>query len=172
MHGSNVLATAKHFPGLGRVTVNTDYAADAVDGTTTTSDPYLAPFRQAVDAGVDLVMVSTARYTKIDPQHLAAFSPVVMDLLRTQMHFAGVIVADDLGGAVAVASIPAGDRAVNFIAAGGDLITVKHAELVAPMAAAVLNRAATDAAFAAQADTATKRILRLKVRAGVAGCSG
>jgi beta-N-acetylhexosaminidase len=172
MHGSSVLATAKHFPGLGRVAVNTDYAADAVDDATSPNDPYLAPFREAVDAGVDLVMVSTARYTKIDPQHLAAFSPIVIDLLRSQLHFDGVIVADDLGGAVAVTSIPAGDRAVNFIAAGGDLITVKHADLVAPMTANVMNRAATDATFAAQVNAAAKRILRLKIRAGLAACSG
>jgi beta-N-acetylhexosaminidase len=172
MHRSNELVTAKHFPGLGRVAVNTDYAADAVDDTTTVSDPYLAPFRQAVDGGVDLVMVSTARYAKIDPQHLAAFSPVVMNLLRSQLHFDGVIVADDLGGAVAVNSIPAGDRAVNFIAAGGDLITIKHAELAAPMVTALLNRAATDRVFSDQVNTAAKRVIRLKIRAGLVGCSG
>jgi beta-N-acetylhexosaminidase len=154
MHRSNELVTAKHFPGLGRVAVNTDYAADAVDDTTTATDPYLA------------------RYTKIDPQHLAAFSPVVMDLLRSQLHFDGVIAADDLGGAVAVNSIPAGDRAVNFIAAGGDLITIKHAELAAPMVTAVLNRAATDRAFSDQVNTASKRVIRLKIRAGLVGCSG
>ena len=128
------------------------------------------PFK--IDGGVDLVMVSTARYTRIDPQHLAAFSPVVMDLLRSQLHFDGVIAADDLGGAVAVNSIPAGDRAVNFIAAGGDLITIKHAELAAPMVTAVLNRAATDRAFSDQVNTAAKRVIRLKIRAGLVGCSG
>jgi beta-N-acetylhexosaminidase len=172
MHRSNVLVTAKHFPGLGRVTVNTDYAADAVDGISTASDPYIAPFRQAIDAGADLVMVSTARYTRIDAQRLAAFSPVVMDLLRRQLHFDGVIVADDLGGAVAVSAIPPGDRAVNFVAAGGDLVTVKHADLVAPMAVALMNRAAADVTFADQINAAAKRILRLKIRAGLAGCSG
>jgi len=82
MHQSGELVTIKHFPGLGRVVGNTDFAASVVDQTTTPNDPYLGPFQQAIAAGADLVMVSTATYTRIDPQHLAVFSPVVIGLLR------------------------------------------------------------------------------------------
>jgi beta-N-acetylhexosaminidase len=172
MHQAGELVTIKHFPGLGRVVGNTDFAASVVDQTTTPDDPYLEPFRRATAAGADLVMVSTATYTKIDPQHLAVFSPVVMGLLRNSLHFDGVIVADDLGSAVSVASIPPGDRAVDFIAAGGDLVTVKTANLVGPMVGAILQRAAADPAFAGQVDTATKKVLELKIHAGLAGCGG
>jgi beta-N-acetylhexosaminidase len=170
MHQSGVLLTAKHFPGLGRVTANTDFTANAVDSTTTANDPYLAPFGRAIDAGVDLVMVSTATYTKIDPQHLAVFSPAIIGLLRGQEHFAGVVVSDDLGSAAAVASIPAGDRAVDFIAAGGDLVTVKTADLIAPMVTAISSRAANDRAFADQVHAAAIRVLQLKVHAGLVSC--
>ena len=170
MHQSGELVTIKHFPGLGRVVGNTDFAASIVDQVTTADDPYLAPFQQAIAGGADLVMVSTATYTKIDPQHLAVFSPVVVGLLRNALHFDGVIVSDDLGSAVSVASIPPGDRAVDFIAAGGDLVTVKVADLAGPMVGAILQRAAADPAFAAQVDAATKKVLALKIHAGLAGC--
>ena len=170
MHQSGELVTAKHFPGLGRVQGNTDFAAAVVDTVTTANDPYLSPFRDAVDAGVDMVMISTATYTLIDAQHLAVFSPAVIGLLRGQMHFRGVIVSDDLGSAVAVASIPAGARAVEFIAAGGDLITVKTAGLAAPMMGAIAERAAADPAFAATVDAAVMAVLQLKVHAGLATC--
>jgi len=171
MHQSNVLVTIKHFPGLGRVTGNTDFSSAVVDRTTTANDPYLVPFQQAIDAGADLVMVSTATYTQIDPQHLAVFSPPIISLLRQQLHFSGVVVSDDLGAAAAVASIPAGDRAVDFIAAGGDLITVKNADLVAPMTMAIANRVASDPVFADQVNAAATRVLRLKVHAGLLSCS-
>jgi beta-N-acetylhexosaminidase len=141
-----------------------------VDRTTTAGDPYLVPFQDAVDAGADLVMVSTATYTQIDAHNLAVFSPTVIGLLRGRMHFAGVIVADDLGGAVAVASIPPGSRAVDFIAAGGDLVTVKYAGLVGPMVAAIAARAAGDPSFASAVDGAVQQVLDLKVRAGLARC--
>ena len=170
MHRSGELVTIKHFPGLGRVVGNTDFAASVVDRTTTPNDPYLEPFQQAIAAGTDLVMVSTATYTKIDPKHLAVFSPVVIGLLRDTLHFEGVIVSDDLGSAVSVASIPPGDRAVDFIAAGGDLVTVKTANLVGPMVGAILQRAAADPAFAAQVDAAVKKVLELKIHSGLAGC--
>ena len=171
MHQSTVLVTAKHFPGLGRVTANTDFTANAVDRTTTATDPYLAPFSRAIDAGVDLVMVSTASYTNIDPQHLAVFSPAIIGLLRGQDHFAGVVVSDDLGAAAAVASIAPGDRAVDFIAAGGDLVTVKTADLIAPMVTAISNRAANDRAFADQVHAAAIRVLQVKVNAGLVTCA-
>jgi beta-N-acetylhexosaminidase len=171
MHQSGELVTIKHFPGLGRVVGNTDFAASVVDQTTTPDDSYLGPFQAAVAAGADLVMVSTATYTRIDAQHLAVFSPVVIGLLRNTLHFDGVIVADDLGSAVSVASIPPGDRAVDFIAAGGDLVTVKTANLVGPMVDAVMQRAAADPAFAGQVDAAVKKVLELKVHAGLAACA-
>ncbi len=170
MHQSNVLVTIKHFPGLGRVAGNTDFSAAVVDHTTTAGDPYLVPFAQAITAGADLVMVSTATYTQIDAQHLAVFSPAIIGLLRHQLHFGGVVVSDDLGAAAAVASIPAGDRAVDFIAAGGDLVTVKNADLVAPMTTAIANRVRTDPVFAGQVEGAVTRVLQLKVRAGLVSC--
>ena len=104
--------TAKHFPGLGRVRGNTDFSADVVDTVTTPDDPFLRTFQAAIDAGVPLVMVALATYTRIDPHHLAVFSPVVMrTMLRDRMHFGGVIISDDLGAAQAVASVPPGARA-------------------------------------------------------------
>jgi beta-N-acetylhexosaminidase len=171
MHQSNVLVTAKHFPGLGRVTANTDFTANAVDRITTANDPYLAPFSRAIDAGVDLVMVSTATYTNIDPLHLAVFSPAIIGLLRGQDHFAGVVVSDDLGAAAAVAAISPGDRAVDFIAAGGDLVTVKTADLIAPMVSAISNRVASDPVLADQVHAAATRVLQVKVRAGLITCA-
>lgn len=170
MRQSNVLVTAKHFPGLGRVTANTDFTANAVDGITTANDPYLAPFSRAIDAGADLVMVSTATYTNIDPQHLAVFSQTIIGLLRGQEHFAGVVASDDLGAAAAVAAIPPGDRAVDFIAAGGDLVTVKTANLIAPMVTAISNRAANDRVFADQVHAAAAHVVQLKIQAGLVTC--
>lgn len=170
MHQSGELVTIKHFPGLGRVVGNTDFAASVVDRTTTGDDPYLAPFAQAIGAGADLVMVSTATYTRIDPQHLAVFSPTIIGILRDSLHFDGVVVSDDLGSAVSVGAIPPGDRAVDFIAAGGDLVTVKTANLVSPMVGAILSREASDPAFAAQVESAAIKVLELKIHAGLAGC--
>jgi beta-N-acetylhexosaminidase len=163
--------TAKHFPGLGRVRGNTDFSADVIDTVTTPDDPFLRTFQAAIGAGVPLVMVALATYTRIDPHHLAVFSPVVMrTMLRDRMHFGGVIISDDLGAAQAVASVPPAARAVQFIAAGGDLVTSKYVAPAEAMAQAVLARARASRPFRDEVGAAAAHVLAAKQRFGLLPC--
>jgi beta-N-acetylhexosaminidase len=170
MAAAGVTSVAKHFPGLGRVTGNTDFTSDVVDNVTTATDPYLNSFRAAVDAKVPMVMVALATYTRIDPRELAVFSPIVMRLLRGGLGFGGVIVSDDLGEAAAVQAIAPGTRATDFLTAGGDLITSQDLAPAEQMAAAVLTRAEGSAAFRATVDAAAQRVLTAKQAAGLLPC--
>jgi beta-N-acetylhexosaminidase len=170
MASAGVATTAKHFPGLGRVRGNTDFTAGVVDSVTTPTDPYLRSFRIAVTAGVPFVMVALATYTRIDPTQLAVFSPVVMQLLRSGLGFSGVIISDDLGVAAAVASVPAGERAVSFLNAGGDMITSQSLPVAETMASAVLARTAADSTFRAVVGAAAWRILAAKQAYGLLPC--
>jgi beta-N-acetylhexosaminidase len=170
MRKAGIATSLKHFPGLGRVTGNTDFTT-ATDTVTTADDPYIESFRQGIDAGADFVMVALATYTRIDPSNLAAFSRTVMDtMLRRDLGFKGVIVSDDLGATAAVAAIPAGQRALNFLSAGGDWIISKTAEATASMVAAIRSKSASDAAFRQRVDDAALRILRAKQRWGLLPC--
>jgi beta-N-acetylhexosaminidase len=117
-----------------------------------------------------MVMVALATYTKIDASQLAVFSPVVTRLLRDGLGFTGVIVSDDLGQAKAVQAIPAGNRALSFLAAGGDLVTSQNLGPAEQMAAAVLARASGDAAFRATVGAAAARVLTAKQAAGLLPC--
>ena len=170
MASAGVASVAKHFPGLGRVTGNTDFTSDVTDSVTTSTDPYLESYRDAVNAGVPYMMVAEATYTKIDPSHLAVFSPVIMGLLRNGLGFNGVIVSDDLGDAAAVASIPAGQRALDFLDAGGDLITSQSIAPAEQMASTVLATASSDSAFRATVDAAARRVLAAKQAQGLLPC--
>jgi beta-N-acetylhexosaminidase len=170
MADAGVATVAKHFPGLGRVTDNTDFAADVVDNVTTAADPGLNSFRAAIGAGVPMVMVALATYTRIDASRLAVFSPVVMKLLRGQFGFDGVIISDDLGEAKAVKTIAAGTRAIDFLTAGGDLVTSQDLAPAKEMAAAVLAKAQGSAAFRATVDDAARQVLTAKRAAGLLSC--
>jgi beta-N-acetylhexosaminidase len=171
MQSAGVATTAKHFPGLGRVSGNTDFTAQVVDTTTTEDDPYLRSFRRAIRAGVPFVMVALATYTRIDPNHLAVFSPAVMrTMLRDDLGFRGVVVSDDLGAAVAVADIPPATRAIDFLRAGGDLIVSKTAGPADQMAAAIVARAGSTPAFKSLVDQAALRVLEAKQASGLLPC--
>ncbi|QKW26383.1 glycoside hydrolase family 3 protein [Streptomyces seoulensis] len=168
---SGVLTTYKHFPGLGQVIGNTDTTANVVDSVTTASSSSLAPFRAGIQAGAPFVMISSATYTKIDPKHLAAFSPTVIDhLLRGQFGFKGVVISDDLGNAVAVRSFTPAQRAVDFVAAGGDVVLTVQPNTVPAMARALQARMGKDASFRAKVDASVRRILDAKRAAGLLNC--
>jgi beta-N-acetylhexosaminidase len=170
MAAARVMTVAKHFPGLGRVAGNTDFTANVVDNVTTADDPYLKSFRAAVGAGVPMVMVALATYTRIDPTQLAVFSPAIMRLLRNGLGFGGVIVSDDMGEAAAVQAVPVAMRAIEFLTAGGDLITSQSLAPAEQMAAAVVAKASGNAAFRATVDAAAERVLAAKQAAGLLPC--
>jgi beta-N-acetylhexosaminidase len=171
LEAARVQATAKHFPGLGRVRRNTDVSVDVTDHITTRDDPYLLPFKRAVNDGVPVVMVSLALYTRIDPAHLAVFSPTVMGrMLRHDLGFTGVIMSDSMT-AVAVEDVPAGARAVRFLRAGGTVALSVDSSLAATMAAAVLRHARSNTHFRATVRQDALTVLRAKHRNGLLTCT-
>jgi len=163
MHAGEVATSIKHFPGLGRVRGNTDFSSGVVDKTTTRDDPLLGSFRAGIAAGSDLVMVATATYPRIDPDNYAVFSKtVIQGMLRGDLGYTGVVIADDLGAAKQVASVSPGRRATRFVAAGGDIVITADAALTGPMISALATR--TDI------DDHVRRVLTLKQRRGALSC--
>lgn len=168
MADAGIAATAKHFPGLGRVTQNTDTASGVTDTVTTRNDPYLQPFRSAVQAGIPMLMISSADYARIDPGNPAVFSSTVINgMVRGDLGFRGVVVSDDLGNARQVAAWSPGDRAVKFLTAGGDLVLDVNPALLPAMYDAVLARARVNAGFSTHVAQAALRVLRLKAQHGL-----
>ncbi|MGV9247728.1 glycoside hydrolase family 3 N-terminal domain-containing protein [Streptomyces sp. NPDC003710] len=169
---AGVMTTLKHFPGLGQVIGNTDTTANVMDSVTTSGSGSLTPFRTGIRAGAPFVMASLATYTKIDPRHIAAFSPTVIgQLLRSQLGFKGVVISDDLGNAVAVRSFTPAQRAVNFLTAGGNMILTVRPDVVPAMAQAIQARMQQDAGFRAKVNDSVHRILAAKRNAGLLVCS-
>jgi beta-N-acetylhexosaminidase len=115
VQAQRVAATVKHFPGLGTAKRSTD------DYKVSLAATELDPFRTAIAAGPQLVMVSNASYPTLDGTGVAAvFSrPIVTDLLRGTFGFRGVVVTDALDAPVPYAMPHAPARA---LAAGVDLL--------------------------------------------------
>ena len=129
-HEGGMLTTVKHFPGhgdtatdshLGVASVNVDRAhLDSIE---------LPPFRQAIAAGVDSVMVAHVTVPALDPDpnHVATISPeIVSDLLRKQLGFKGIIVTDalDMAGLTHLFANNIGRAAVEAFKAGNDLLLI------------------------------------------------
>ncbi len=129
-HEGGMLTTVKHFPGhgdtatdshLGVASVNVDRAhLDSIE---------LPPFRQAIAAGVDSVMVAhvTVPALDSDPNHVATISPaIVSDLLEKQLGFKGIIVTDalDMAALTHLFANNIGRAAVEAFKAGNDVLLI------------------------------------------------
>jgi beta-N-acetylhexosaminidase len=121
LQANGIAATAKHFPGLGLASGNTDKGRIVISSAAWKVREGLTPFASAIKAGAKLVMVSTAIYPRLDPSDRpAAFSPTILNgILRKQLGFKGVTVTDTL-------TAPAADRiphtATRAMLAGSDLL--------------------------------------------------
>jgi beta-N-acetylhexosaminidase len=171
---TGVSAVAKHFPGHGS-TVDDSHATLPVDAHDRAwmDSHELVPFRAAMQAGVDAIMVAHVAYPGLDPQpnRPASLSPaIVTDLLRQELGYTGAVVTDDLGAMLAITGrYEAGESAIQAIAAGADLLTVsgtldRQRRMVAAVTAAVGTRITPE-----QLDAAVLNVLRLKAKAGLLG---
>ena len=78
-----VFPAAKHFPGIGHISQNTDTSATGItDGQLTAGDASLGTFKSATADHVRLMMVSSAMYPLIGPANQAVFSAAVNELAR------------------------------------------------------------------------------------------
>jgi beta-N-acetylhexosaminidase len=160
-----VMPTVKHFPGLGRVTGNTDVTANVHDTQTTINDAYLLPFTTAINNGARWVMVSSAYYDRIDsrPGKIAPFSDVIMGtMLRSNAKFSGVILSDDLCNAAQLSPWSWAPRAENFIDAGGTMVLCANPNAIPYMYNGVLALAQQRPDFLAKVNAAVLKILTVK----------
>ena len=80
------------------------------------------------------------------------------------------MITDDVNAA-AVEDVPAAQRAVRFVDAGGDIVLTGDASVAPAMLRALADQAAADPAFAKKVDAAVVRVLTLKERMGLLPCS-
>jgi beta-N-acetylhexosaminidase len=91
-------ATAKHFPGIGRTTLDSHADLPQLDTERQVLDETdLVPFRAAITNGVEAVMLSHVVYKAFDAKWPASLSSAIAKgILRGSMEFEGIIMTDDL----------------------------------------------------------------------------
>jgi beta-N-acetylhexosaminidase len=129
-HEGGMLTTVKHFPGHGDTATDSHLAVASVNVDRAHLDSIeLPPFRRAIAAGVDSVMVAhvTVPALDSDPNHVATISPVIVsDLLEKQLGFKGIIVTDalDMAALTHLFANNIGRAAVEAFKAGNDLLLI------------------------------------------------
>jgi beta-N-acetylhexosaminidase len=127
---NGMLTTAKHFPGHGDSATDSHLGVAQVTGDLARLQSVeLPPFRKAIEAGVDSVMVAHVSVPSLepDPKRVGTTSPAIInDLLKTQLGFKGLVVTDalDMAGLTRLYAANIGRAAVDAFKAGNDLLLI------------------------------------------------
>lgn len=122
-----IMAVAKHFPGIGRTTLDSHLDQPVLEASKEKLATDLTPFSAAVDNHVAGIMLSHILYKALDPDLPASLSvKIAHDLLRKRMGYDGLVLTDDLDMG-AISNHYEIDTAVDCIlTADIDLILVCH----------------------------------------------
>ncbi len=126
MQDNGVMATAKHFPGHGDVTVDSHKDLPVITKSRAELDSLeLAPFKALIDAGVESIMVAHLSVPAIDdrPKYATSLSPkAVNGLLKKELGFKGISVTDAMDMKAIANYFPQGEANVQAILAGNDML--------------------------------------------------
>lgn len=166
LQSSGVLACLKHFPGQGDAKVDTHAGKGVIPLARAVLDAReLLPFR-ALMPQAPMVMISHCIYPALDDREASLSARVMVDLLRGELGFGGVVVSDDMiMGAINQDEGAWGEALVAAVAGGADMLLVcRHIERITLAYDTLKRAAAKSAAFARRLDEAAGRVVALRRR--------
>ncbi|HEU4407171.1 MAG TPA: beta-N-acetylhexosaminidase [Polyangiaceae bacterium] len=158
----HVLGCGKHFPGHGDTHLDSHVDLPSIGHDRGRLEAVeLAPFRAAVEAGIDALMTAHIVVRSFDADRPATLSPALCaGLLRRSMGFRGVLFSDDLSMKAVSARYEPGEAAVLAVAAGCDVLLVCGPDETQERALEALAREASSSdAFRARCAEARARAL-------------
>lgn len=167
LQSAGVMAVAKHFPGIGRTTLDSHLDMPVLDaGIELLETQDLVPFRAAIESRVAGVMLSHIRYTALDPDWPASLSTAVADrLLRKKMGYTGVTMTDDLDMGAIGRHVELSTAVSCILAAGIDLALICHRSPDIEAAfEQILSSIKSDQALRQANEKSVSRILEMKRR--------
>lgn len=169
-HSGKVLGTLKHFPGLGDVSTDPHYGLPALTRDLSSLNTIdWAPYSNLIKQGhVYSIMVTHEIVDALDKTEPSSLSPQVIDILRNQMHFQGVIITDSLTMDSIHNFYTYGDAAAKAVEAGDDILMGADSPSTLAQMITGIKRAMSSGAITQQhIDDSVRRILLLKYEMGL-----
>ena len=122
-----IMAVAKHFPGIGRTTLDSHIDRPVLDTDAEKLRTDLVPFEAAVENRVAGIMLSHILYSALDPDLPASLSvKIARDLLRNRMGYDGLVMTDDLDMGAIINHFDISTAVDCIMAADIDLVLICH----------------------------------------------
>ena len=166
-----ILGTIKHFPGMGDVSVDPhgDIVPDLTRSLAQLNAIDWAPYKKLISQGnVYSVMVTHEFVNALDTNTPSSLSPAVINVLRNQLGFQGVIITDGLTMGSIISRYTLGQAAVMAVKAGDDLLMDPGSpDEVAQMVDALKQAISSGTISQQRIDDSVRRILLLKYQMGL-----
>jgi len=128
LRSEGMIPVVKHFPGHGDTSVDSHLDLPVVNKTEKQlAEQEWIPFQAAVKDHVEAVMVAHILFPKLDPDHPASLSDVIIgEHLRGQFNYDGVVITDDLSMGAIAKNYKLNEAAIATVQAGSDILLVAH----------------------------------------------
>jgi len=174
VHRGGAFVAVKHFPGHGDSSVDSHIGIVRVSGDRQHLDRYeLLPFKMAIAAGADSVLLAHAAVPALDPdeKRITTTSPkIVTGLLKQELGFKGLVVTDalEMRGLMSLYPNdpnPSGRAAIDAIKAGADVLMLPQ-DLDATFNA-IVSAVRSGEIPEVRIDESVRKILEMKEAAGL-----
>jgi beta-N-acetylhexosaminidase len=166
IHAAGMYAAAKHFPGHGTASADSHLGLPLVsESAQTIRNRDFVPFKAAIAARVEFVMIGHLKVPSIDGSAPTSMSATVLRLLGSELGYQGVVISDDLEMGALSPQYPPPSAAVRFLSNGGDMAIVSHDIAVADATYDAIHAAVLDGSYhRAQLDASVQKLLNLGLR--------
>ncbi len=123
VQSAGVVATGKHFPGFHNIDRDPAIDPDAVNvEAAETFEPGFKPFRDVIAANIEMIMVGPAITKAFDEKVAALRSKPVVDKLKYELGYQGIVMADDLDSQATMRGDSVEQVAIDAVNAGCDFL--------------------------------------------------
>ncbi len=161
---NGISATVKHFPGHDDSSVDSHKSLPVSEITEQEMPDYIEIFRKVIEESKPyMVMTSHVLFPKIDLKYPATLSPKIINILRNDLKFNGIIITDDMNMGAITSKFGTREAVKQAIIAGNDiLLYVANEKIINEAYNEVLNMFNTGQISLERIDSSVYRILSLK----------
>ena len=171
LQDSRCIGVGKHFPGHGDTDIDSHLALPVIRyDMQRLSRVELAPFRKAVNAGVECLMTAHISYPRIlgTDEPATVSKKFLTGMIRDEMRFEGLVITDDMEMHAISRQQDLGDAAVRSILAGADIILISSYEKSIPAIINAITTAVREKRISMERINASvARIIEMKIRYGI-----
>ncbi|OPZ81116.1 MAG: putative lipoprotein YbbD precursor [bacterium ADurb.Bin429] len=165
-----IISNIKHFPGRGAGSTDAHRELESIGLNRAELEAMaILPFKRAIEAGADSVMVAHTLYPALETERLpATLSPrIITGLLREKLGFDGVVIPDDLTMFAISQNFGIPRASALCLEAGADMIFMKVPEQYGPSLDAVKESLKAGRLTEERVYQSVRRILALKAKHGL-----